>query len=353
MKKHILAGVAAAALTAILAATGASAQTVPPTRGPAVNGTPAWFLQESFPDPTGNTNVAADGTVTVLPRPARPANANATPHRETAGANPGCVGSPICGNRYGQARNKLERVQYEQNMGYTYSFPIKLPDGIGGVPAVALDSKNNLWVYQRRIAGQPQLMKFDPNMKPLLSVGDDVIGHAQKAHGMAVDAEDNAWVVDTTLATVKKISPDGKLLMTIGTNGKPGDWMEEKGQRLLWQPVMIAFGPNGDVWIGDREQYRIVVYSADGKYLKTIQTRNLVCALQFDRDGNPWMASGQDGQFLKLDHDGNVLGAIGGGMGIKQGQFIEASYWVFDKDNNLWAGDTSVGRVTKMTASKR
>jgi len=419
MKKHILAGVAAAALATILAATGASAQTVPPTRGPAVDGTPAWFLQGSFPDPTGNTNVSANGTVTVLPRPARPANANARTRRETVGANPGCVGSPICGNRYGQARNKLERVQYEQNMGYTFSFPVHLPQGIGGVPAVGLDSKNNLWVYQRRIAGEPQLMKFDPNMKPILSVGDDVIGHAQKAHGMAIDAEDNVWIVDTTLATVKKISPDGKLLMTIGTNGKPGDWMEEKGQRLLWQPVMVAFGPNGDiyigeghanespndtdgpnpenqvgaariirldkngkfiqqwygnsvgqgkfvdshglaidpktgdVWIGDREQYRIVVYSADGKFLKSIQTRNLVCALQFDRDGNPWMASGQDGQFLKLTHDGKVVGAIGGGMGIEKGQFIEASYWVFDKDNNLWAGDTSVGRVTKMTAPKR
>jgi hypothetical protein len=44
-----------------------------------------------------------------------------------------------------------------------------------------------------------------------------------------------------------------------------------------------------------------------------------------------------------------VLGAVGNGMGIGHGQFIEASYWVFDKKNNLIAGDTSVGRVTVMT----
>ena len=104
---------------------------------------------------------------------------------------------------------------------------------------------------------------------------------------------------------------------------------------------------NGDVWIGDREQYRIVVYSGDGKFLKTMQMRNLVCALHFDSHGNPWMASGQDGQFLKLDRNGKVVGAIGKGMGIGTGQFIEASYWVFDKQDNLYAGDTSVGRVTK------
>jgi hypothetical protein len=61
----------------------------------------------------------------------------------------------------------------------------------------------------------------------------------------------------------------------------------------------------------------------------------------------------QDGQFLKLDRNGKVLGAIGNGMGIGHGQFIEASYWVFDKQNNLYAGDTSVGRVTKWSRPGR
>jgi sugar lactone lactonase YvrE len=113
----------------------------------------------------------------------------------------------------------------------------------------------------------------------------------------------------------------------------------------------LAVDPTtGDVWIGDREEYRIVVYSGDGKFLKTIQMRNLVCALYFDSRGNPWMATGQDGQFVKLDRNGKVLGAIGNGMGIGHGQFIEASYWAMDKQDNLYAGDTSVGRVTKMVA---
>jgi hypothetical protein len=53
-----------------------------------------------------------------------------------------------------------------------------------------------------------------------------------------------------------------------------------------------------------------------------------------------------------MDRNGKVLGAIGNGMGIGPGQFIEASYWVFDKQNNLYAGDTSVGRVTKMVAPR-
>ena len=304
-------------------------------------------------------------------------------------------------------------------MGYTFTYPYVLPPGIGGVPAVATDSKGNLWVFQRADGNRPQLFKFDPNYKLILQVGQDVIGFQEKAHGMAVDAEDNVWIAATFGPTVTKLSPEGKLLLTIGQKGRRGDWDEAKGQRLLWEPVMMAFAPNGDVyiaeghgnespndtdsddpannigasriihldrngkfknqwygnevgqgkfnsahglavdptngdvWIGDREDYRIVVYSGDGKFLKTMQVRNLVCALYFDSTGQPWMASGQDGQFLKMNRDGKILGAIGNGMGIEPGQFIEASYWTMDKQGNLYAGDTSVARVTKMVAPKK
>lgn len=40
---------------------------------PARNGTPAWHLGPSFPDPTGFTLVDADGTVHVIPREERAA----------------------------------------------------------------------------------------------------------------------------------------------------------------------------------------------------------------------------------------------------------------------------------------
>jgi NHL repeat len=405
----------------VLISTAVIAQSQPPTRGQAENGSPAWFLQGSFPDPGGNTVVDADGHVTVPARsaaPARPAAPTAAP-APALPRTPGCSRSPLCGNRLTPGRQALQRVEWEQTLGYTFTYPYILPAGAGGVPSVALDSKGNLWVFQRKAAGSPQLYKFDPEYKLILQIGDDVIGHQDKAHGMAVDADDNVWIADTNGATVMKLNPKGELLMTLGERGRRGDWNEAKGHRLLWQPVMIAFGQNGDiyiaeghadespndtdsedpantvgaarvihldktgkfisqwygnsvgqgkfdsvhglavdpqtgdVWIGDREQYRIVVYSGDGKFLRTMQMRNLVCALHFDSHGDPWMASGQDGQFLKLDRSGKVIGAIGNGMGIGPGQFIEASYWVFDKQDNLYAGDTSVGRVTKMIAPRK
>jgi hypothetical protein len=433
----------------------------PPAAGPARDGSPAWFLAGSFPDPTGHTIVDAQGHVTVPPRSRAGGDLrsaclqdmdrlcagktgssarsclmeNATRlsracseviermQAQTAetGNVPPCSHSPVCDNRMTngvglRSRQDLQRVEWKQELGYTFTYPYVLPPGMGGVPAVALDSKGNLWVFQRRAPGSPQLMKFGPDHKLILSVGDNIIGHQEKAHGMAVDAEDNVWICDANGATVMKISPAGKLLKTIGQHNRRGDWDEARGQRLLWQPLMVAFGRNGDiyigeghsnespndtdssdpedvsgaarvihldrrghfinqwygdnvgqgkfsmvhglavdprngdVWIGDREQYRIVIYTANGQFVKTLQLRNLVCALNFDREGNPWMASGQDGQFLKLDRNGRVRAAIGKGMGIGFGQFIEASYWTFDQHDDLYAGDTSVSRVTVMLA---
>src|SRR6185295_6209778 len=199
-----------------------------------------------FPDPGGNTVVDADGRVTV---PSRTGGGAVQPAATAATAppiprTPACSRSPLCGNRLTPGRQSLQRVQWEQTLGYTFSYPYALPAGSGGVPAVALDSKGNLWVFQRKAAGSPQLYKFDANQKLILQIGDGVIGHQDKAHGMAIDAEDNIWITDANGATVMKLSPRGELLMTIGTRGRRGDWDEAKGQRLLWQPVMIAFGSN-------------------------------------------------------------------------------------------------------------
>src|SRR5258705_1586411 len=212
---------------------------------PARNGSPGWHLGPSFPDPTGFTMVEADGTVNVIPREQR----GQRPRVPGGDAGPQCSHSLVCGRKAGAPRNQLARVLYDQAMGYKFSYPYVVPKGIGGRASVAQDSKGNLWVFKRSPAGGGQLMKFDANDKLILEGPESQIGHQDKAHGMAVDKNDNVWITDNGQATVMKLSPEGKLLMTIGTKGQRGDWVEEKGQRLLWQPVMVAFAPGGDIYI--------------------------------------------------------------------------------------------------------
>src|SRR6185295_12293017 len=164
------------------------------------------------------------------------------------GAEP-CSNSPICA--WGKGRDAVVHEQHKPDLNFTFAYPFALPDGLtGGVSAVAINSKEHLFAFQRNPAGKPQLFEFDQNHKLVRTIGEDVIGHQNKAHGMAIDAQDNIWICDENGDTVMKLSPEGKLLMTIGVKGQRGDWDEAKGQRLLWQPLHVAFASNGDIYIG-------------------------------------------------------------------------------------------------------
>src|SRR5262252_10211119 len=345
-----------------------------------------------------------------------PASAQRGPAIQGNGGAEACAQAPHCA--WSRERNSITHELHVPDLGFTYAYPFALPPGGGGVAAVAINSKGHLWAFQRNAEGKPQLFEFDQNHTLVRSIGDDVIGHQNKAHGMTIDADDNMWICDEHGDTVMKLSPEGKLLMTIGVRGQRGDWVEEKGQRLLWQPLHLAFAPNGDIYIGeghanespndtdksptnksgaarilhldkngkfinqwfgnhagqghfsmvhgiainpsngnvylgDREEYRLVVYDARGKFVRTIQMRNLTCALYVDPHKQLWLATGQDGQIFKIDWDGKVLGAIGNGPGRGEGQFVESNYMAMDAQGNLYTGDTSVDRITKMVAPRK
>ena len=333
---------------------------------------------------------------------------------------PPCVDSTVCspvgGARHPQ-RPQARRVETDDGLQIRLS--LSLPPGGDGVLGVAFDRDGNFWAYQRSPVGRPTLFKFDSNRKIVQTIGDDVLGHLDKVHGMTIDSDGNLWIAAANSALVMKVSPAGKLLLTIGERGHRGDWVESKGQRLLWQPLDIAVGPHGDifiaeghgdespndvdsadptnnqgaariihldkdgkfinqwygngvgqghfysahtvavdpktglVWVGDREEYRFVLFKQNGEFVRTIQMRNLTCSLRFDPHGEPWLADGMDGQVLKIDRDGNVLGAIGGGQGKAEGQFMESNYMTWDKAGNIYLGDTILPRITELVAPKK
>jgi hypothetical protein len=341
----------------------------------------------------------------------------------------GCQKSPLCifdGTQYGGVNDTIERVKWRENLGFKFAYPITLPAGGGNVGAVSVDSKDNIWVYQRNNPTMSQLYKYSPDFKLLVSVDPQVTNHgagSSQAHGMKVDDEDNVWTCDGG-GLVQKFDNNGRLIFTLGERGKPGDWDESKGQRLIWECVAIDFGPNGDayifqghadespndigtaphntfglarvtrvtkdgtfisqwfgsdngqgkfsmthggavdptngdVWIGDRQQYRAVVFNASGHFLRTISMRNLTSAFFFDRrKGSPtfgqlWLAAGQDGQVLRLDKaTGKVTGAIGTRKSTAPGYFSEAAYMGLNSKGHFYVGDSQVNRVTELIPPK-
>src|SRR5215510_7246461 len=143
----------------------------------------------------------------ALSRTAAPA---AGPQQSAIGGAEPCRQSPIC--NWGRERDIISHEVRKPDMGFTYAYPFALPEGGGGVAAVAINSKGHLLAFQRNAAGKPQLFEFDEEHRLVRTIGDDVIGHQNKAHGMAIDREDNIWICDENGDTVMKLSPEGTLL---------------------------------------------------------------------------------------------------------------------------------------------
>ena len=121
------------------------------------------------------------------------------------------------------------------------------------------------------------IYKFDPKGNVVKSFGAQMFIWP---HGMHVDREGNVWVTDAaaeesvTVAAkagvkaghiVRKFSPDGKVLMTLGDPGVPGS-----DEYHFRSPAGVVTAPNGDIFVADGHgsNNRIVKYSKDGKFIK-------------------------------------------------------------------------------------
>src|SRR3989441_2259903 len=165
--------------------------------------------------------------------------------------------------------------------------------GWGELIRADIDRTGNIWVFHRCFntepAGdatcvgrkEPPILEFNPAGKLLTSFGGGMFAFP---HGFTVDAQGNVWVSDananeTVLGLsakdesglvrghqVFKMSPTGKVLMTLGKKGVKGN-----GPDTFDQPTGIAVAPNGDIFVtdGHGKNDRVVKFSKDGKFIKT------------------------------------------------------------------------------------
>lgn len=135
--------------------------------------------------------------------------------------------------------------------------------------------------FENSCAGRPEapILKYDRSGKLLQSWG---AGMFVFPHGAAVDVQGNLWVTDAGGAAgkghlVHKFSPDGKLLMTLGTAGVPGS-----GHDTFDQPTDVAVARDGTIFVADGHRSaqtgatgnnRIVVFSNAGKYVREWGTK--------------------------------------------------------------------------------
>lgn len=139
----------------------------------------------------------------------------------------------------------------------------ELPPGVafgGDAAAVCVDSKDNVYVFTR---GAHPVIVFNRNGKFLRSWGQD-IGFTN-AHGASIGPDDMLYLTDDKGHAVRKCTPEGKVLMTIGTPNTPAPaYSGDPFNRC----THTALSPRGDIYVSDGyRNARVHKYSPDGKLL--------------------------------------------------------------------------------------
>lgn len=152
------------------------------------------------------------------------------------------------------------------------------------------------------------------------------------AHGLYVDKDNNLWATDATVANdvpeltkqlkpalaagyghqVFKFSPEGKVLMTLGTKGVAGE-----SPTLFNAPADIVVAKNGDIFVADGHVgARVAKFTKDGKFIKSWGTKGngpnqfmQPHSIALDSQGRVFVGDrgGNGGRVSIFDQDGNYI----------------------------------------------
>jgi DNA-binding beta-propeller fold protein YncE len=267
--------------------------------------------------------------------------------------------------------------------------------------------------------GDHPIIVYDRNGKFLKSWGEGDFTY--RTHGISVGPDENLWCTDDGNHTVRKFTRDGKLLVTLGTMNTPSDTGYDGKDSInipraagpFNRPTNIAIGPKGDLYVSDgygncrvhqfapngdlkrswgtsgkgpgqfhlphgiavdtdgrvfvcdRENDRIQIFSPDGEYLAEWTDTQRPTHIVFDKAGRAhvselWWHKGQTsqrhgpiadpryGRCSVFDKDGKMLARWGGPDATVSGSFAAPHGLAVDS-----RGDVYVSEVTWTFAVSR
>ncbi len=122
---------------------------------------------------------------------------------------------------------------------------------------VAVNSQDRVYVFSR---GMHPVTVFERDGTFVSSWGE---GMFRNPHGIYIGPDDSVWLVDRDSHVVMKFTPDGKLLTTLGQRDAPA--VTYYGQPFN-MPSGVAIGPSGHIYVSDGYgNRRVHKFTPDGK----------------------------------------------------------------------------------------
>jgi predicted membrane-bound mannosyltransferase/sugar lactone lactonase YvrE len=174
-------------------------------------------------------------------------------------------------------------------------------DSFYGPRGIAVDANGKVYVTD---TGNKRVVIFNPDGTPITSFGSYGMdpGQFDEPVGIAVDATGKVYVADTWNQRVQVFSPDAEGKNYASSFSFPvAAW---KGQSLENKPF-LAVDSIGNIFITDPENYRVIEFGSDGKFLRTWGDYSpdqdgfgLAAGLAIDNKGGIWVTDGANGRVL-------------------------------------------------------
>ena len=245
---------------------------------------------------------------------------------------------------------------------------LNLPAGrpMGATSGIDIDRDGrSVWVFDRcganTCAGSTlaPIMKFDANGALVRSFGE---GMFIFPHSIYSDPDGNIWVTDGQGPDGKdpnrngkghqvfKFSPEGKLLMTLGTAGVAGET-----PTTFNAPSAVVVAPSGDIFVADGHgattNNRIVKFSRDGTFIKAWGRNgsapgefNPPHGIAMDSRGRIFVADRSNNRIQIFDQEGVFLEEWKQ-FGRPSGIFIDANDMLYVADSQSNAKNNPGGRM--------
>lgn len=273
----------------------------------------------------------------------------------------------------------------------------QLPAGmtLHETPGVAVDAEDRVYLLTRNTKNP--LIVLDRDGRFLRTFGEGTF--TARTHAVTIAPDGSVFCVDDGAHTVTKWSPEGALLMTIGTPGqssprfsglpfnRPTDvaisrrdgslyvsdgygnarvhkytpdgnlvcsWGEpgiDPGHFMV--PHNIGIDAQDRIYVADREAHRVQVFDTDGKALAVWNNIHRPCALTVGPDGNVYVgelnavglmegAPNQGHRVSVLSPEGRLLARFGDAKeGEAPGHFIAPHGIAVDSHGDVYVGEVS------------